>query len=117
MYTVRVSPIRKKPSATRKNPSVPRLAFVKGHRREVLQIAARRGGANVRLFGSVLRGDDTQDSDIDLLISFRPGTSIFDRGGLLMELREALGCPVDVVSDKTIHPSIRKSVLASAVPL
>ncbi len=71
----------------------------------------------MRVFGSVARGEDTSDSDIDLLMTFRPGTTVFDRGGLLIELQEVLGCPVDVVSEKTIHPSIRKSVLASAVPL
>lgn len=114
---MRMLRLRKKESAAKGNPTEPRLAFIRRHRRRVLQIAARRGGKNVRVFGSVVRGEERSDSDIDLLMSFRRGTTIFDRGGLLMELRETLGYAVDVVSEKTIHSSIRKSVLASAVPL
>lgn len=71
----------------------------------------------MRVFGSVIRGDDTEVSDIDFLMTFRVGTTLFDRGGLIVDLREHLGCDVDVVSDRTIHPIIRDEVLNSAMPL
>ena len=94
-----------------------RLKLVKKHRRKILSIAARRGASNIRLFGSVVRGEDKKVSDIDFLMHFTKGTTIFDRGGLIVELSEMLHCPVDVVSEKTIHPLIREEVLSTAIPL
>lgn len=82
-----------------------------------MALAEKRGGYNVRVFGSVARGEESQESDIDFLMTFRKGTTLFDRGGLVFELGEYLGCDVDVVSDKAVHPLIRDDVYYSAIPL
>lgn len=74
----------------------------------------QKGGYNVRVFGSVARNKEDETSDIDFLMTFRKGTTLFDRGGLIVDLREYLGCDVDVVSDKTVHPLIRDEVYHSA---
>jgi predicted nucleotidyltransferase len=66
------------------------------HRDDVLRILAAAGALNPRVFGSVARGDDTEDSDLDLWIDPAPGFSLFDLGGLTVELEELLGVPVDI---------------------
>src|SRR5216684_1075681 len=86
-------------------------------REKILQIAARYGARNVRLFGSTARGDSRPDSDVDLLVDLEPDRSLFDLGGLLVELRELLGCEVDVVTEKGLRPRIREQVLREAVRL
>ncbi|MEK7218683.1 MAG: nucleotidyltransferase family protein [Patescibacteria group bacterium] len=94
-----------------------RMQFLKQNRGKILALAGKRGGYNVRVFGSVARGEESRTSDIDFLVTFHEGATLFDRGGLLSDLREFLGCDVDVVSDKTVHPLIREEVLRSAVSL
>ena len=94
-----------------------RLQLLKKNRQKILDLAKKRGGSNVRLFGSVVRGEDAGESDIDFLVTFSAGTTLFDRGGLIVDLREFLGCDVDVVSDKAVHPLIRNKVFRSAIPL
>jgi len=91
--------------------------LVKEKRRDILQIAARYGAANVRIFGSVATGKAGADSDIDFLVDLEPGRTLFDLGGLLYELRELLGIPVDVVPAKGLKENIRPRVLREAVPL
>jgi hypothetical protein len=86
-------------------------------REEILRVAERHGARNVRVFGSVARGEDDERSDIDLLVEMEPGRSLLDHGALLSELRELLGCKVDVVSDRGIKERIRDRVLEEAVPL
>lgn len=86
-------------------------------RDDVLRIAARHGARNVRVFGSVARGDADEKSDIDLLVEFEPGRSLLDHAGLWMDLQELLGCKVDVVSERGIKPRIRERVLQEAFPL
>lgn len=66
------------------------------HRDEVLRILAAAGALNPRVFGSVARGDDTEESDLDLWIDPAPGFSLFDLGGLVADLEELLGVPVDI---------------------
>ena len=87
------------------------------NRDAVLRIAAQHGARNIRVFGSVARGDSDQDSDLDILVEMEAGRSLFDMGGLLMELQDMLGCKVDVVSEKGLSPRIRERVLGEAVPL
>jgi predicted nucleotidyltransferase len=87
------------------------------NREEILLIAARHGARNVRIFGSVARAEAGPDSDVDVLVDLEPGRSLFDLGGLLMELQELLGCRVDVVTEKGLRPRIRERVLSEAVPL
>jgi predicted nucleotidyltransferase len=86
-------------------------------RRDILDVAARHGADDVRVFGSVARGESRPDSDLDLLVRLEPGRNLLDLGGLLMDLRELLRCDVDVVTEQTLKPRIRQRVLREAVPL
>jgi len=94
-----------------------RLELLKKRKLQLLQIADQYGAYNIRVFGSVIRGDDTDTSDIDLLVSFREGTSLFDRGGLMMDVRDCLGCDVDIVFDKTVKADLREEIISTAQPL
>lgn len=87
------------------------------HRNEILAIAARHGASNVRLFGSVARGEADERSDIDLVVDFDPERSLLDHAALSLELQELLGRKVDVVSGRGLKPRIRERVMAEAVPL
>ena len=86
-------------------------------REEVLAIAAKYGAHHVRVFGSVARGEADSESDVDFLVEMEAERSLFDLGGLLMELRDLLGCQVDIVTEKGLRPRIRERVLSEAVPL
>ena len=86
-------------------------------REEILRISAKHGAYNVRIFGSVARGEADLDSDIDVLVDLEPGRNLLDLGGLLMELQELLRCQVDVVTEQGLRPRIRDRVLAEAVSL
>ena len=86
-------------------------------REEILRIAAKHGARNVRIFGSVARGEADEASDIDVLVDLDVGRSLFDLGGLLMDLQELLGRKVDVVIEKGLRARIRDRVLREAVPL
>jgi predicted nucleotidyltransferase len=90
---------------------------LKTRRQQVLQIARQHGAYNVRVFGSVARGEAKPDSDVDLLVEMEPGRSLLDMGGLVMELQELLGHSVDVVTERGLKSRIRARVLAEAVPL
>ncbi len=87
------------------------------NRELVLETAARYGAYNVRIFGSVARGEETASSDIDFLVSMEPGRSLMDLGGLLYELQNILGVNVDVVTEKGLRTRIRDQVLREAIPL
>jgi len=87
------------------------------NREEILKIADRHGAYNVRLFGSVARGDTTPQSDIDFLVNMQPGRSLMDMGGLLYDLRQLLNVEVDVVTENGLKPRIRETVLKEAVAL
>ncbi len=91
--------------------------LVKKNREKILEIATKNGAYNVRIFGSVARGDTNEKSDIDFLIDMEPDRSLFDVGGLLMDLQDLLGCKVDIVTTKGLRPSIRDEVLQEAIPL
>lgn len=91
--------------------------LLKERRNEIIRIAAKYGARNVRLFGSVARGEALQDSDVDLLVDLEPGRSLFDLGGLLMDLQDLLSCKVDVVTEKGLRSRIRDRVLKEAKPL
>lgn len=93
------------------------LAALRQVREQLTEAAARRGATNLRVFGSVARGDATRSSDVDLLVDLEPGRSLLDLGGLLMDLAELLGAEVDVVTEAGLKPRVRDRVLAEAVPL
>ena len=91
--------------------------LLRERREEILQIAARHGAHNIRIFGSVVRGEARPDSDVDFLVDMEPGRSLFDMGGLLMDLRDALGCKVDVVTERGLKRRIRERIIKEASPL
>ncbi len=91
--------------------------ILRRRRAEILDIAARHGARNVRVFGSVARGDADERSDIDLLVDLEAGRSLLDLGGLWTELNERLGIRVDVVTEHGLRERIRERVLAEARPL
>jgi predicted nucleotidyltransferase len=86
------------------------------HRPELLAAAARRGASNLRIFGSVARGDDLAGSDVDFLVDFEASRSLVDVAGLILDLQGILGVPVDVVEASTLRPS-DEDILAEAVAL
>ncbi len=90
---------------------------VMNHRAEILELAARYGARNVRLFGSVARDEDTPDSDIDFLVDLDPGRGLLDLGGLLMDLRDTLRAPVDVATPALLKERIRSRIVDEAIPL
>lgn len=87
------------------------------HRDAILSLAAKHGMTNVRLFGSVARGNDTQQSDIDLLVTPMEGRSLDDRCGFWLDVQELLQHDVDVVNERGLYPSIRQTILQDAKPL
>lgn len=86
-------------------------------RDEILQIAARHGARNVRVFGSAVRGEADAASDIDLLVTLEPGTTLLDHAALILELEDLLGCKVDVASDRDLRPRVQERVMSEAMPL
>ena len=92
-------------------------ALIETHRAELLALARKRGVTGVRVLGSMSRGDGSDNSDVDLLVTLSPGTSGLALGGLLLDAQELLGRRVDVVTEASLHPALRERVVASAVPL
>jgi hypothetical protein len=90
------------------------LDLLKEKRADILMIAESYGAHNVRVFGSVLRGEDTESSDIDFLVTIEPGRSLLDQAGLLVDLRELLGRQVDVVSEDGIYWLLRRKIMKEA---
>jgi len=94
-----------------------KLEELRCRRAEILRLATLHGAANVRVFGSLARGEADERSDVDFLVDMRSGRSLLDLGGLLEDLRELLSRPVDVVTERGLKARIRDRVLREAVPL
>jgi len=86
-------------------------------RSAVRDVVGRFRTANPRVFGSVLHGTDRDGSDLDLLVDALPGATLFDLGGLLEELQDILGVPVDLLTPGDLPPGFRDRVLAEAIPV
>lgn len=93
------------------------MTLLQTRRKEILETALRNGAVNVRVFGSVARGDDRPGSDIDFLVNLEPGRSLMDLARLLRELSMLLNHPVDVVTEAGLRPRIKSQVLKEARPL
>ena len=93
----------------------PSMAELARLRAQILAAAARHGATNVRVFGSVARGDADAASDVDFLVDFEPGRSLLDLASLLVELEDLLGHPVDVVTEPGLKARISQRVLTEAV--
>ena len=83
----------------------------------ILDIASRYHAVNIRVFGSVIRGEEREDSDIDLLVDFLPGTTLLDQVALINALSETLGRKVDIVSERALNKHLRQRILQEAVSL
>jgi predicted nucleotidyltransferase len=94
------------------------LDTLRGERKEeILRLAARRGAHNLRVFGSVARGEANETSDLDLLVAWEPGRSLLDHAGLVQDLQELLGMKVHVGTEKSLHWYVRDRILREATPL
>lgn len=91
--------------------------LIEKHRTEILALAERHGVRDVRIFGSMARGDANDTSDVDLLVSLSPGRTGLALGGLLMDVQKLLRRRVDVVTERGLHPALRDRVLKEALPL
>ena len=90
---------------------------IREKREAIIRIAGRHGATEVRLIGSVARGEARSDSDVDLLVKWSEGTSLVDQAALMLDLEELLGRKVDIASDGWVKPSIRESVYRDAIAL
>ncbi|BAN03790.1 hypothetical protein YM304_34760 [Ilumatobacter coccineus YM16-304] len=97
--------------------SSPMLNDLRNRRDEIIETARARGASRVRIFGSVARGDATENSDIDFLVDLDEDRGLFDLGGLLMDLQELLGHNVDVVTEAGLRARVSTRVLHDAVEL
>jgi predicted nucleotidyltransferase len=82
---------------------------------DIMRIAESNGARNLKVFGSVARGEEGPESDIDLLVEMEPERNLLDMGRLLMDLQDFLGCKVNIVGPEGLHWYIRKKVLSEAV--
>jgi predicted nucleotidyltransferase len=85
------------------------------HREEIRSIALGHRVTNIRVFGSAARGDDTDDSDLDLLVDPTQETTLMDIGAIRYELNKLLGIPVDVLTPKSLPPKFRELVIKEAL--
>jgi predicted nucleotidyltransferase len=93
------------------------VQMIRAKRDEILRIAAKHGAHNIRVFGSVARGEARAESDVDFLIEAGQVTSSWFPAGLIVDLQDLLGRPVEVVTEKGLNSLIRERVLEEAVPL
>jgi hypothetical protein len=84
---------------------------------EIIEISAKYGASNIRVFGSYARGEATPNSDLDLLMDLKQGISLLDRIALKQELEDLLGVKVDIAKPENLHEIIREKVLEEAIPL
>lgn len=91
--------------------------LLKEKREDILRVCAKHGAHNVRIFGSVARGEADELSDVDFLVDMESGRSLLDLGGLHYELEQLLGCRVDVVTVRGLKARIRERVLKESVAL
>jgi uncharacterized protein len=87
------------------------------HRREINEIVHTHRATNARVFGSVIHGSDTDESDLDILVDATADTTLFDLGAIRYKLRELLGVPVDVLTPNALPEKFRSIVLAEAQPV
>jgi uncharacterized protein len=92
-------------------------ALLKTHRDQILAIAERHGATNLRVFGSVARGEADPDSDLDILVDLESGRSLLDHAQLQLDLEELLGRKVDVVTERGLRSHLRDRVVQEAIPL
>ncbi|MDC0832185.1 nucleotidyltransferase [Leptolyngbya valderiana BDU 20041] len=87
------------------------------YRQQILEIAAKHGASNIRIFGSVARGTSTDESDLDLLVEFESDRTLLDQIALKQDLEDLLNRPIDIAEPNCLHPIVRDRVLGEAIPL
>lgn len=97
--------------------TAPTLADLRARRDEILALAQRYGASNVRVFGSVARGEATPDSDVDLLVHFQAGTSLFELSALWQDLRDLLGYEVNLLSEGGLKDRFRQRIADDLIAL
>lgn len=90
---------------------------LKAKKSDIINISSQYHAENIRVFGSVARGDASEKSDIDFLVSFLPQACLFDQIELIEKLSILLQTKVDVISERAIHPFLQQKILKEAVPL
>ena len=90
---------------------------IRQKRHAIIDIARRHGAHDIRVFGSVARGDVTESSDLGLIVRIDPGRSLFDHGALVMDLQDLLGVNVDVISEGGMRERFRNHVMKEAIPI
>lgn len=108
------------PTNTYRHPTLPDSAQTRAlvkHRQRILDLVAEHHASNVRIFGSVARGEARPDSDIDILVDFEKGASLFDLSGLTERLRGLLHFPIDLGDPKSLKPHVQNSVKKDVQPL
>ena len=93
------------------------IDLIQNKRDELLYIAKQHGVTTIKLFGSVARAEEMVDSDIDFLVTTGPVVSSWFPAGLVLDLEELFGRPVDIVTESALHPTLREHVLNEAIPL
>jgi uncharacterized protein len=93
------------------------IETLQAHRRTIIDLAARHGARNVRVFGSTVRGDARPNSDVDLLVEIEPGRTLLDVIALEQDLETLLGRPVEILTDGGLSPYLEKRILAEAAVL
>jgi predicted nucleotidyltransferase len=91
--------------------------IIQDKKQQILALAAKHGASNIRVFGSVANGTADQDSDIDFLVDLEQDRSLFDLGGLLMDLQQLLNRSVDVVTENGLHWYIKDRILSEGKPI
>ncbi len=90
---------------------------LKEKREDILNLVSKYGGSNVRVFGSVAKGESTEESDVDFLIDIEVGRNLLHRIALIQDLEDLLECKVDVAKPENLHEYIREKILKEAIPL
>ncbi len=93
------------------------LDDLRARREEIIAIARRNRAYNVRVFGSVARGHVSPESDVDFLVTFEEGASLYDLSGIVLDLRELLGCGVDVADDQTRDRDFLRRIAKDVIAL
>lgn len=91
--------------------------MIDARREDILRIAAEHGARDIRLFGSVARGEAGPESDVDFLVRLQPGTTLLRHAALVRELTNLLGREVQVVSERALRPRVRDRVMREAIPI